>query len=245
MPWTGAGWRRFVPQPTVQARPRVKEFVRELPSTARWIDLGAGGRRLRDDVLRVDSAFGESAELVADGHRLPFRDSSLDSVVSTGTLEHVREPATVLGEIRRVLRDGGLVYLEVPFLQGYHADPDDYWRFTQSGLRLLLQQGGFVVRESGAHMGPASGVCWIVSEVIASLFGEGRLHRAGLLLGRCLVWPLKFLDYGIMRLPGSARVASGVFAIGCKASTVSRSQAAGLGEAGRESCLAPDSPVSS
>jgi SAM-dependent methyltransferase len=216
MPWTGAGWRRFVPQPTVQARPRVKAFVQQLPGQAHWIDLGAGGRRLRSDAVRVDRDLNESAELVADGHRLPFRDSSLDSVVSTGTLEHVREPATVLGEIRRVLRDGGQVYLEVPFLQGYHADPDDYWRFTQNGLRLLLQQGGFAVQESGAHMGPASGMCWIASEVIASLFGEGRLHRAGLLLGRCLVWPFKFLDYAIMMLPGSARVASGVFAIGRK-----------------------------
>jgi len=216
MPWTGAGWRRFVPQPTVQARPRVKEFVRELPLTARWIDLGAGGRRLRDDVLRVDSAFRESAELVADGHRLPLRDSSLDGVVSTGTLEHVREPATVLGEIRRVLRDGGLVYLEVPFLQGYHADPDDYWRFTQNGLRLMLQQCGFEVQDSGSHMGPASAVCWIVSEVIASAFGEGALHRVGLLAGRCLVWPFKFLDYGIMSLPASSRVASGVWAVGRK-----------------------------
>jgi SAM-dependent methyltransferase len=216
MPWSGAGWRRFVPQPTIQARPRVNEFVRQLPTQARWIDLGAGGRRLRHDVVRVDRGFGQPAELVADGHRLPFRSSSLDAVVSTGTLEHVREPATVLDEVRRVLRDGGFVYLEVPFLQGYHADPDDYWRFTESGLRVLLQQGDFDVCESGSHMGPASGVCWIVSEVIASLFGGGILRRVGLLVGRCLVWPFKFLDYAIMALPGSSRVASGVWAVGRK-----------------------------
>jgi SAM-dependent methyltransferase len=183
---------------------------------ARWIDLGAGGRRLRNDVLRVDRDFGQPAELLADGHHLPFQSESLSAVVSTGTLEHVAEPARVLREIRRVLRDGGLVYLEVPFLQGYHADPDDYWRFTQNGLGLLLQQSGFEVQDSGSHMGPASAVCWIVSEVIASAFGQGALHRVGLLAARCLVWPFKFLDYGIMALPASSRVASGVWAVGRK-----------------------------
>lgn len=216
MPWTGAGWRRFVPQPTIQARPQVARFVRELPDGARWIDLGAGGRRLRDDVLRVDRHFGQPVEVLADGHHLPFSGSSLHAVVSTGTLEHVAEPTRVLGESWRVLRDGGLVYLEVPFLQGYHADPDDYWRFTQNGLRLLLQQNGFEVQDSGSHMGPASAVCWIVSEVIASAFGQGALRRVGLLAGRCLVWPFKFLDYALMALPASSKVASGVWAVGRK-----------------------------
>jgi SAM-dependent methyltransferase len=216
MPWTGAGWRRFVPQPTVQARPRVAGFVREVSAGARWIDIGAGGRRLRDDVLRVDRHFGQPAEVLADGHRLPFQTSALHAVVSTGTLEHVAEPARILGEVWRVLRDGGLVYLEVPFLQGYHADPDDYWRFTQAGLCLLLQQCGFEVQESGSHMGPASAVCWIVSEVFASFFGQGALHRVGLFAARCLVWPFKFLDYGLMALPASSKVASGVWAVGRK-----------------------------
>ena len=216
MPWTGAGWRRFVPQPTIQARPRVADFIGQLSASSPWIDLGAGGRKLRRDALRVDRDFGQAAELLADCHDLPFESASLQAVVSTGMLEHVAEPSRVLTEVRRVLRDGGLVYLEVPFLQGYHADPDDYWRFTQNGLRLLLEQSGFDVEESGSHMGPASAMCWIASEIIASPFGNGRLRRVGLLAGRLIVWPFKFLDYGIMALPASSRVASGVWAIGRK-----------------------------
>lgn len=216
MPWSGAGWRRFVPQSTIQGRPRVAKFVRQLSTEAPWIDLGAGGRKLREDVLRVDRDFSQAAELLADCHHLPFEGSSLQAVVSTGMLEHVADPAQVLAEARRVLRDRGLLYVEVPFLQGFHADPDDYWRFTQNGLRLLLERSGFDVEETGAHMGPASAMCWIASEIVASAFGTGRLRRVGLLAGRVLVWPFKFLDYGIMALPDSARVASGVWAVGRK-----------------------------
>ena len=211
MPWTGSGWRRFVPQPTVQARPRIARLVKSLPPGARWVDLGAGGRRLARGVIRVDRDFGQPAEVLSDAHRLPFRAGSLDAVVATGLLEHVRDPEEVLREIRRGLREEGTVYIEVPFLQGYHADPDDYWRFTESGVRLLLENGGFAVEGSGAHMGPASALCWILSDLAGSAFG-----RPGLLAGRLLVWPLKFLDYALMALPGASRVASGVWAIGRK-----------------------------
>jgi SAM-dependent methyltransferase len=215
VPWSGSGWRRFVPQPTVQARPRIGRFVEELPARTRWIDLGAGGRRLRDAV-RVDRDFGEPVEVLADAPDLPFRDGVLDAVVTTGTLEHLVNPDRVLQEVARALRPGGLVYVEVPFLQGYHADPDDFWRFTENGLRLLLQRNGFRPEESGAHMGPFSAVTWILSEALASAFGTGILRRPGTLAARCVVWPVKFLDYAAMSLPSARRIACGVWAIATK-----------------------------
>lgn len=216
MPWTGSGWRRFVPQPTVQARPRIGRFVEQLRTAGPWIDLGAGGRKLRGDVVRVDRDFGQPVEVLADAHRLPFRAAALAAVVTTGTLEHLIDPDRVLAEIRAALRPGGLLYVEVPFLQGYHADPDDYWRFTENGLRVLLARNGFEVGDSGAHMGPFSAVSWILSEVLASLFGNGVLRRPGLMASRCVVWPIKFLDYAAMGLPGSRRIASGVWAVATK-----------------------------
>ena len=41
------------------------------------------------------------------GERLPFVDESFDLIVCLWVLEHMREPATVFGEVRRVLRRGG------------------------------------------------------------------------------------------------------------------------------------------
>ena len=38
----------------------------------------------------------------------------------------------------RVLKPGGYIYSEVPFLQGFHADPDDYQRYTLQGLKILF-----------------------------------------------------------------------------------------------------------
>ena len=41
------------------------------------------------------------------GERLPFVDGSFDLIVCLWVLEHMREPAAVFGEVRRVLRPGG------------------------------------------------------------------------------------------------------------------------------------------
>ena len=44
-----------------------------------------------------------------DAHRLPFDDGSFDLVYVRYVLEHVADPETVLGELRRVTRQGGRV----------------------------------------------------------------------------------------------------------------------------------------
>jgi SAM-dependent methyltransferase len=76
--------------------------------------------------------------------RLPFRDGSLDVVVSTETLEHLTEPGAFLAEVRRVLRPGGRLFLTAPLSFKEHQQPHDYFRYTRYGLRLLLDRAGLV-----------------------------------------------------------------------------------------------------
>ena len=53
----------------------------------------------------------------ADGHLLPFGDGVFDLVLSHAVIEHVADPVTYLKEARRVLRPGGLLFLETaPYL---------------------------------------------------------------------------------------------------------------------------------
>ena len=53
----------------------------------------------------------------ADATTLPFRDEAFDLVLSHSVIEHVADPAPYLREARRVLRRGGMMFLQTaPYL---------------------------------------------------------------------------------------------------------------------------------
>lgn len=95
------------------------------------------------DVLNISDTVG--ADIVADATTIPCADASYDVVICFNVLEHVARPQRVLSEARRVLVSGGRLVLMVPFLHKVHGDPDDYFRYTESGLRVLFTDAGFVL----------------------------------------------------------------------------------------------------
>lgn len=65
--------------------------------------------------------------------------ASYDCVVCSGVLEHVDDWRAALGEIARILKDGGVLLLGVPFRQAVHMAPQDFWRFTRYGVEHMLK----------------------------------------------------------------------------------------------------------
>ena len=78
------------------------------------LNLGRGGKRW-PGFVNVDRA-GSGAEVECDIRKLPYADAVVDEVHAIHVFEHfyLHEAAIVLAEWRRVLRDGGLLVLEVP-----------------------------------------------------------------------------------------------------------------------------------
>jgi 2-polyprenyl-3-methyl-5-hydroxy-6-metoxy-1,4-benzoquinol methylase len=70
---------------------------------------------------RVAEQLGVDAEyVVGDARELPFGDGAFDAVFSYSVLQHLakEDVPTVVAEIRRVLRPGGLVWVEMPNARG-------------------------------------------------------------------------------------------------------------------------------
>lgn len=78
-----------------------------------------------------------------DGLDLPFRTGRFDAVLLTEVLEHCPDPGVVLAEARRSLREGGKLFLTVPFLWPLHDVPHDEYRYTPFALERLLGAAGF------------------------------------------------------------------------------------------------------
>ena len=132
----------------------VQSFAASLPEGARVLDAGAGESRHSADFPRqryygVDLAVGDatwdygSLAALADLTHLPFRDHSFSAAINIVTLEHVREPKTVLRELHRTLAPGGRLLLIVPHEWEVHQHPHDFFRYTCFGVRYLLEEAGF------------------------------------------------------------------------------------------------------
>jgi SAM-dependent methyltransferase len=102
------------------------------------LDLGSGGRS-QPGIQSMDYTAHPSNSLQGDCLNLPFKDSSVDLILSQAVLEHVTEPQRAVDEMRRVLRPGGILYTEVAFMQPVHMNPHHYFNVTPNGLRWLLR----------------------------------------------------------------------------------------------------------
>ena len=83
---------------------------------------------------------GPAVDRHDDIQSLEFPDASFNAIVCWSVLEHVPEPEKAIAEMYRVLKPGGTIWVQVPFLYPYHADPHDYWRVTPAGLRMWMRK---------------------------------------------------------------------------------------------------------
>jgi ubiquinone/menaquinone biosynthesis C-methylase UbiE len=72
-------------------------------------------------------------------------DASVDAILCGCVLEHVDDVQAAVRECWRVLTPGGVFFVGVPFNQPLHKVPQDFWRFTEFGIRYLLR--AFVIRD--------------------------------------------------------------------------------------------------
>ena len=91
---------------------------------------------------------------ITPGLPLGVAAGSAAGVVSFQVLEHVRDIDWYLGECRRLLRRDGWLLLSTHGVWPYHPHPEDYRRWTHTGLQTDLEARGFHVIEIRALVGP-------------------------------------------------------------------------------------------
>lgn len=187
-------------------------FLRRFGPKARILNIGSGNRRLGDNVVNLDLFEGQFIDVVGSALKLPFKDEVFDGVLMENVLEHLHDYQRAIKEAFRVLKKGGRLYSFTPFMYPLHSAPEDYYRFTPSGLRHIY--ASFTV-EKIVCAGPGASLINALREYLAILLSGGsRLFYRfwSIILLGILVWlllPLRLLDLWLRRLPTAEFLASG------------------------------------
>src|SRR3989344_2048248 len=116
----------------------------------RVLDVGVGELARYKHLCNFDEYVGmdiEARKGVVSGQieKIPFPDSSFDSIVCTQVLGDVYDLHTAFRELYRVLRPGGVVLITESLFDPLHDEPNDYWRFTKHSLGRLALDSNFKI----------------------------------------------------------------------------------------------------
>lgn len=164
----------------------------------RLLDVGCGSKPYQkyfeaSEYIGLDmQGRNKHADRSYDGKTFPFSDGEFDAVLTSEVLEHVFNPDEFLSEINRVLRDGGVLLLTVPFVWDEHEQPFDYARYSSFGLRHLLESHGFEIIEHRKTMDDIRVIFQLVNAYIYKKAVTGS-WRMNLLLTVILMAPFNVL----------------------------------------------------
>ena len=192
--------------------PLLKKFAH-----GRLIDLGCGDMPFQDllagQIESYDSLdfFPRNDRVTYVGdiqHMDMIPSNTYDTAVCLEVLEHIADPFMAMREIHRILKVGGVLIASVPHLSRLHDEPHDYYRYTQHGLRYLLEQNGFSIQILTRRGGLFSFLGHQVSTLILGLVWRIPVLRqlAWFLNSWLVVRGADLLDHYLDR--------SGVFALG-------------------------------
>lgn len=96
------------------------------------------------EYVGIDIEDGPNVDVVCDLTIPDFQQQRSDLVGRFGfiycsaLLEHVQNPFLAAANISSMLKPGGHIFFSGPWVWGYHQYPDDYWRLSFSGIKLVF-----------------------------------------------------------------------------------------------------------
>jgi len=132
-----------------------KEILKNIDKNMTLLDVGKSMRDYFDEIVCVekktldinifenypDFQFDLSEDIEIEKTEL---NEKFDVIICLAVLEHVYNPFVAIKNLRKMLKNNGIIYGYVPFLYHYHAPEDlyfqDYYRFSKDGLAYLFRE---------------------------------------------------------------------------------------------------------
>jgi SAM-dependent methyltransferase len=128
-----------------------------------------------------------AADLQGVVEALPVPDDSYDVVLCTQVLEHTDDPALAVRELARVVAPGGRVLASTHGTAVYHPAPNDFWRWTHTGLEQLFTTNA---DWRSVTVQPGAGTASCLAMLLATYVDLAAQNAHARPLGYPLVWTL-------------------------------------------------------
>ena len=127
--------------------------------------------------------------------KFPLKDEQFDAITCFNVLEHIYDYQNLISEAHRILKDQGILLGSVPFLVNYHADPNDYWRYTWQALEKVFKDNHFQIEKFfSISFGPFTAGFLQIDAVIPKII-KPFFHYFNLFLDRIILkYKSKFKD---------------------------------------------------
>lgn len=161
--------------------------------------------------ISVRGAARQPTFLQSMAERLPFPDASIDIVTCLTVIEHVESPARAVSEMARVLRPGGMLFLEAPNYRWPREPHLGVWCVPELGKRSVALaaslQGVRDIRGFLEHLK------FVTPATMEGYFAAEGLQVENLAAGK-LAAAARGEDAGVVAYRGAAQVLSALGRLG-------------------------------
>ena len=125
-------------------------ILSEIDQNDHILDIGMAMRdkhkKIQSQILETLDVndFGEYPDIICDiCSDISGLEKKYNKIICIAILEHVYDPFLAISNLKKMLKDNGIIYGYVPYLYYYHAPDDlkfqDYFRFSKDALAYLFK----------------------------------------------------------------------------------------------------------
>ncbi|MFY9368428.1 MAG: class I SAM-dependent methyltransferase [Desulfomonilia bacterium] len=197
-------------QPKLIMNYTAENFVKEyVENGARILNAGSSSVRFGSNCVNVDIQDGSGVDVVCDIHDIPDTLGRFDIIICTAVLQYCENPQKAVSEMYRVLRPGGYIYADVPWVQQYCPCAPDRFRFSEQAVREMFSR--FEIVKLAPSVRPGTAWVFLGCAIMQDLTRNRYINFALALLFKAMLYPFKWI-----KTAEESKLAGGFYVVGKK-----------------------------